>query len=75
MQQLETDDPAFAVFHQDDLFRRLLANMLFGGLIQPDGQRMSDRIVNHLDLVQTASPILILSHGYGGILNVPSQDS
>jgi len=59
VQELKPDHTAAAILHQDHLVCRFLADVLEVRIIEPHGESVTDRIVDHLDLVHTVSPIFI----------------
>src|SRR5262245_53088670 len=55
-QDLQPDHPASAIPHEHDLVRRLLADALLRGIVEPDGERPPRGVVDQLDRVHTVVP-------------------
>jgi hypothetical protein len=59
IQPLEADDPAFAVFHQDDFLASLFADVLRLWTAKPNGQRATLRVIINIHFGHIFSPSLM----------------
>ena len=61
VKQLEADDSARNILHEDDLVARLRTDVFFARVVPPDGERVAHHVMNHPDRVHTDSPALSAS--------------